>query len=83
MRNELYEVRMRVCESQEQLARRVGVTRQTINAIENGRQVPSLALAIRIARRYGKAVEEVFDSDREPRCPRRRLVEDDWPPLVI
>jgi putative transcriptional regulator len=46
--------------TQEQLARRVGVTRQTIIALEADRYVPSLLLALRIARAFGKAVEEVF-----------------------
>ncbi|MGA3294773.1 MAG: helix-turn-helix transcriptional regulator [Candidatus Acidiferrales bacterium] len=39
---------------------RVGVTRQTINAIETGRYDPSLPLAIKIARLFGKHVEEIF-----------------------
>ncbi|MBN1628685.1 MAG: helix-turn-helix transcriptional regulator [Thermoleophilia bacterium] len=46
--------------TQEQLAQQVGVTRQTIIALEARRYVPSLVLAIRIARAFGKSVEEVF-----------------------
>lgn len=46
--------------TQHELARRVGVTRQTILAIEAGRHVPSLALAFRIARVFGRRVDEVF-----------------------
>jgi putative transcriptional regulator len=46
--------------TQEQLARRVGVTRQTIIAIEKGKYNPSVALALRIAHVLGLAVEEVF-----------------------
>ena len=42
------------------LADQVGVTRQTIIAIEQGKYCPSLALAIRIARTFGRQVEEVF-----------------------
>ena len=42
------------------LADRVGVTRQTIVAMETGTYTPSLALAIRIARTFGRGVEEVF-----------------------
>jgi putative transcriptional regulator len=52
--------------SQADLASRVGVTRQTINSIETGRYDPSLPLAIKIARLFGKRVEEIFllsDSD--------------------
>lgn len=46
--------------SQEALARRVGVTRQTIIAIEGGRYAPSLELAMRLARSFGLGVDEVF-----------------------
>ncbi|MHC4927548.1 MAG: helix-turn-helix transcriptional regulator [Planctomycetota bacterium] len=46
--------------TQQALADKVGVTRQTIIATEQGRYAPSLPLAIRIARAFGKQVEEVF-----------------------
>ena len=46
--------------TQQQLAQRVGVTRQTIIALEAGRYVPSLLLAFRIARAFGVSVEDVF-----------------------
>lgn len=46
--------------TQEELARRAGVTRQTIIALEAGKYVPSLALAFRIARVFGENIEEVF-----------------------
>lgn len=46
--------------SQSDLARRLGVSRQSVNAIETGRSDPSLALAFRIAELFGLAVEEVF-----------------------
>ncbi|MHC4374012.1 MAG: helix-turn-helix transcriptional regulator [Planctomycetota bacterium] len=46
--------------TQQQLANKVGVTRQTIIATEQGRYAPSLPLAIKIARAFGKQVEEVF-----------------------
>jgi putative transcriptional regulator len=46
--------------SQQALADRVGCTRQTILLLEQGRYVPSLALALRIARVFGMQVEEVF-----------------------
>lgn len=49
--------------TQQQLAERVGCTRQTIIALEQGRYVPSLALAMRIARAFGKPVDEVFALD--------------------
>jgi len=46
--------------TQEELARRVSVTRQTIIALEAGKYTPSLVLAFRIARAFNKRVEDVF-----------------------
>jgi putative transcriptional regulator len=46
--------------TQEQLAQQVGVTRQTIIALEAGKYLPSLYLAIKIARVFDKQVEDVF-----------------------
>ena len=46
--------------TQEELACRVGVTRQTIIALEAGKYVPSLGLAFKIARTFGVTVEDVF-----------------------
>lgn len=46
--------------TQQQLADKAGVTRQTIVAIEKGNYSPSLELAFRIARVFGKSIEEVF-----------------------
>ncbi|WP_111413100.1 helix-turn-helix transcriptional regulator [Billgrantia lactosivorans] len=51
--------------TQADLAEAMGVSRNTINSIEVGRYVPSLPLALRLARFFGKPVEEVFD-DRAP-----------------
>lgn len=47
--------------TQEDLARRCGVTRQTIIALEAGRYAPSLELAFRLARAFGVGVEDVFN----------------------
>lgn len=47
--------------TQQALADRVGCSRQTIIVLEQGRYVPSLALAFRIARVFGRSVEEVFE----------------------
>ena len=47
--------------SQAELAERVQVTRQTINAIELGKYSPSAVLAIKIARVFGKKMEDVFE----------------------
>lgn len=49
--------------TQQQLAQRVGVTRQTIIALESGRYNPSLVLALRIAKAFGEPVEGVFELD--------------------
>ena len=46
--------------TQEELANRVGCTRQTIIALEQGKYVPSIELAFRIAKAFGVALEEVF-----------------------
>jgi putative transcriptional regulator len=46
--------------TQADLATRVGVSRQAILAVENGKYEPGLPLAFRIARAFGKTVEEVF-----------------------
>jgi putative transcriptional regulator len=49
--------------SQAALAQAMGVSRQTINAIETGRYLPSLPLAIGLARYFGTTVEEIFHPD--------------------
>jgi len=49
--------------TQEELAHRVGVTRQTIIAIEAGKYAPSLPLAFRLARTFNRRVEDVFQYD--------------------
>ncbi len=46
--------------SQAELARRLGVSRQTINAVETGKYDPSLPLAFKIAKLFGRSIEEVF-----------------------
>lgn len=53
--------------TQEDLASAIGVTRQTILAIEKGKYVPSLDLAFRIARRFSVNIEDVFQYDEETR----------------
>ena len=52
--------------SQGALAHTLGVSRQTINSIENGRYLPSLPLALAIARAFGETVEAIFIEDQEP-----------------
>jgi putative transcriptional regulator len=53
--------------TQEDLAVEIGVTRQTILAIEKGKYVPSLDLAFRISRHFKVNIEEVFTYDEESR----------------
>ena len=47
--------------TQEDLASRLGVSRQTVNSIETGKYDPSLPLAFKIARLFGKPIEEIFE----------------------
>ncbi len=61
MRNGVKELRTAQGLSQGELAAAVSVSRQTINSIENSRYVPSLPLALALARFFGKSVEEMFD----------------------
>ncbi len=49
--------------SQGQLAQALNVSRQTVNAIETGRYLPSLPLAFTIARFFGRRIEEIFHGD--------------------
>jgi|TARA_B110000467_G_C18059619_1_gene335498 putative transcriptional regulator len=51
--------------TQEQLAQKVQVSRQTINAIEKGKYVPSTVLALKIAREFNKQLEEIFKLESE------------------
>jgi putative transcriptional regulator len=67
MRNDVRELRAARGLRQEDLAKDMKVSRQTINAIETGRYLPSLPLAIALARYFGKAVEELFHGDRDER----------------
>jgi putative transcriptional regulator len=63
MENVVRELRAGRGLSQGQLAAALGVSRQTINAIETGRYLPSLPLAMALARHFGRSVEEVFHDD--------------------
>lgn len=64
MRNRLKVLRAERNWSQAELAERLGVSRQSVNAIETGKYDPSLPLAFKIARVFGLRIEEVF-SDQE------------------
>ena len=61
MKNSVRAQRMRKNLAQGQLAEAMGVSRQTINSIENERYTPSLPLALALARYFGVTVEEMFD----------------------
>ena len=65
LKNTLKVHRARMDWTQEELARRVGVTRKTINTVENGVYVPSAYLALKIARAFGVPFEDVFQLDEE------------------
>ena len=66
IRNKIREYRARYGMKQEELARRVGVWRETIGNLEKGRYNPSLVLAWNIAGVFGVPIEEIFtvESDR-------------------
>jgi putative transcriptional regulator len=51
--------------TQEELANEVGVTRKTINAIENGRDIPSVYLALKLAKAFGVRVEDIFQLNQD------------------
>ncbi|MBN8261142.1 MAG: helix-turn-helix transcriptional regulator [Xanthomonadales bacterium] len=63
MNNRLRELREREGLSQGELALRLEVSRQTVNALETGKYDPSLPLAFRIARLFGTRIEDVFLPD--------------------
>ena len=60
MKNRLEELRKARGINQEELARALRVSRQTIGSLENGRYNPSITLAFTIARYFGLSIEEVF-----------------------
>ena len=60
MKNLLKVARAELDLTQEDLAKRIGVSRQSINAIESGKYVPSAVLALKMAQVFGKPVEEIF-----------------------
>ena len=59
--NQVYELRTKAEVTQEELAEAVGVTRQTIIAVEKGNYTPSVLLALKIAKFFKKSLEEVFN----------------------
>jgi putative transcriptional regulator len=67
MHNDVRDLRVGRGLRQEDLAKDMRVSRQTINAIETGRYLPSLPLAIALARYFGKPVEDLFHGDQDER----------------
>lgn len=65
MKNRLEALRTARGVRQDELAAALRVSRQTISSLENGRYNPSILLALRIARYFGLAVEEIFMDDEE------------------
>ena len=63
MQNDVRERRLARELSQAELAKAMGVSRQTINSIETEKYTPSLPLALALARFFDVSVEEMFDSD--------------------
>ncbi len=65
MENRIEEIRNSRKIKQDELARLMGVSRQTISSLENGRYNPSILLAHKIARYFGMTIEEVFIFEEE------------------
>ena len=63
MKNRLRVLRAEREWSQQDLAARLGVSRQTVNSVETGKYDPSLPLAFKIARLFEQSIEEVFQFD--------------------
>ena len=63
MKNKLHVLRAERGWSQAELASHLGVTRQTVNALETGKYDPSLPLAFKIARLFERSIEEIFEPD--------------------
>lgn len=73
VRTQVRAVRLAAGLSQAELASHLGVSRQTINAIETGKYTPSLPLALLMARFFRMPVEEMFQLDEEDEQHARRL----------
>ena len=65
MNNKIEAIRKELGIRQEEFAKALGVSRQTISSLENGRYNPSILLAHKIAKYFGMTIEEVFIFDEE------------------
>lgn len=63
MKNKIRVLRAERRWTQADLGKELGISRNSVNAIENGKYDPSLPLAFRIARLFGKTIEEVFEEE--------------------
>jgi putative transcriptional regulator len=70
VKNGVRELRTRAGLSQVELAAAVGVSRQTINAVETGRYSPSLPLAFALAHHFATTVDALFDPSESTKAPR-------------
>ena len=66
LKNRLEEIRNERGLNQEDLARALAVSRQTISSLENGRYNPSILLAFKIARYFSMSIEDIFIFEEEP-----------------
>ena len=66
MKNRLEEIRKNNKITQEELAEKLEVSRQTIGSLENGRYNPSIMLAFKIARFFDMRIEDIFIYEEEP-----------------
>ena len=73
MKNRLRVLRAEREWSQAELAKRSGVSRQAINAVETGKYDPSLPLAFKIASVFGQSIEEIFDPGYEMKVDKESL----------
>ena len=65
MKNRIEEIRKEKNILQDELAKALGVSRQTISSLENGRYNPSITLAYKIAKYFGMTIEDVFCFEEE------------------
>jgi putative transcriptional regulator len=63
MKNRIRVLRAERAWSQAEVADRLGIARQTINALETGKYAPSLPLAFKISKLFAKPIEDIFDPD--------------------
>jgi putative transcriptional regulator len=67
MKNKIVEIRQERGIKQDELAKALGVSRQTISSLENGRYDPSILLAHKIAKMFDMSIEEVFLFEEDER----------------